>query len=282
MILHSFAKINLALLVKNKRPDNFHNIATIFTTVDLHDTLVLQKSAELTVKTNNPAVPSGPDNLVYKAARLLQQAYGLNSGASILIKKKIPMGAGLAGGSGNAAAAIKGLLKLWRLKSDKRKIDRILKKVGSDVPYCYYGGTRLGRGRGEKLKPLPDFTGYTIVLVCPGVSVSTPWAYKKLKRNLTFMEDKVNLYLKYRFVLSGKRPLSALLVNDFEGPVFEKYPVLRKIKRDLLGLKAEGALMSGSGSTLMGFFKSEANARIAASVFRQQGMKAFVVKPKAC
>jgi 4-diphosphocytidyl-2-C-methyl-D-erythritol kinase len=276
MILHSFAKINLALIVKNRRPDGFHNIETIFTSVNLKDTLSLRRCDRIIVETDNPEIPSGPGNLAYQAASLVQKAFGVRQGVRIFIKKKIPIGAGLAGGSGNAAAVVKGLLKFWRKKPDKTRIDRILRLAGSDVPYCYYGGTMLGRGRGEKLVPLPVFKGYTVVLVCPGVPVSTAWAYKNLKRNLTYKEDKVKLYHNYREFLAGRRPLQGLLRNDFEKPVFREFPRIRKIRFDFTRLKAEGSLMSGSGSTVMGFFKNRALAAAAAGRFRKAGFLVHV------
>jgi len=276
MILHSFAKINLALLVKNRRPDGFHNIETIFTSVDLRDTISFSKCSGIIVETDNPEIPSGPGNLAYKAAALVQKACGVKEGVRIFIRKKIPVGAGLAGGSGNAAAVVKGLLMFWRKRPAKSRIDRILRQVGSDVPYCYYGGTMLGRGRGEKLASLPAFSGYTVVLVCPGVQVSTAWAYKNLKRNLTYKEDKVKLYHNYREFLAGRRPLQGLLRNDFEKPVFRKFTRIRRIRLDFERLKAEGSLMSGSGSTVMGFFKDRALAAAAAGRFRKAGLLVHV------
>jgi 4-diphosphocytidyl-2-C-methyl-D-erythritol kinase len=281
MILRSYAKINLALLVRNKRPDGFHNIETIFTSVDLKDTLRLEKCDRIVVETDDPDIPSGPDNLAYKAAWLVQKAFGVKEGVRIFIKKKIPAGAGLAGGSGNAAAVVRGLIKFWRLRPKKSRITRVLRLIGSDVPYCYYGGTMLGRGRGERLLPLQPFRGFHLVLVCPGVRISTPWAYKILKRNLTYKEDKVRLYHEYREFLAGRRPLSSLLRNDFETPVFRKFPAIRKIKRDFMQLKADGSLLSGSGSTVVGFFRSRARAARAAARFRKAGRLAFTVRPRA-
>ncbi len=279
MTVHSFAKINLALIVKNKRPDGFHNIETIFTSVGLKDTLLFKKCDDIVVDTDNPKIPSGPANLAYKAAELVKKAFNVKNGVHIHIKKRIPSGAGLAGGSGNAAATVKGLIKFWDLKPDKKKIDRILKATGSDVPYCYYGGTMFGRGRGEKLIPLPPFKGYSIVLICPSTGVSTAWAYKNLKRNLTYLENKINLYLTYRKVVSGQSHLQSILHNDFEEAVFRKHPDIKKIRIDFKKLEADGSLMSGSGSTVVGFFRNHNMALKAATSFKKKGLKVFTVKP---
>jgi 4-diphosphocytidyl-2-C-methyl-D-erythritol kinase len=280
MMVHAYAKINLALYVKNRRRDGFHNIETIFTQVDLKDKLYFRQSENLFVETDIDRIPSGPGNLAYRAAQKVKKAFKIEKGVHIRIKKNIPAGAGLAGGSADAAAAVKGLLDFWKVRLDSKKTNRIMKDLGADVPYCFLGGTAIGRGKGERLKPLPDFKGYTVLLVNPNVSVSTAWAYGILRRSLTQGEDKCNLYQKYGDYIAGRISVADLLHNDFEKPVFKRYPRIRRVKETLLQFGPEGACMSGSGSTVFGIFKSRKNGQAAFEFFGKKGMWACITRPK--
>jgi len=276
MIIHSFAKINLALHVLNRRPDGYHNIETVFQSISLKDRLIIRKSPDLKVTTDNPEVPEGKGNLAYRAALLVKKAFAVKENVHIHIEKRIPMGAGLAGGSSNAAAAIRGLLKFWKIGPEKRKVKRILRQLGSDVPFCFTGGTQLGRGRGERLTPLPPFPKYFVVLVNPGIHVSTPWAYKSLKRNLTQSKKIANLTKGYADLLKKRLTLREFLHNDFEGIVLKTHPAIRRIKTSLRAFKPEGALMSGSGSTVFALFRERRRAAGAARYFRGLGHFAFL------
>ncbi|MBL8025051.1 MAG: 4-(cytidine 5'-diphospho)-2-C-methyl-D-erythritol kinase, partial [Fibrobacteres bacterium] len=255
-------------------------IETIFTSVKLADTVKLSplKEDRIVVKCSDPSIPSGPENIAYKAAEAVKKVFKVSKGIKISILKKIPAGAGMAGGSGNGAAVVRGCIKLWGIKASQVSIRKILAKLGSDVPYCYMGGTALGTGRGEKLKKLPPFTGYKVLVVNPRIHVSTPEAYRLLKRGLTATEQKVSLFIKYSHFLTNRLLLSRLLENDFEEVVCKKHPVIKKIKGELLKNGAEGALMSGSGSTVFGLFKGAEFARRAACSFSKKGYKVFLTE----
>jgi 4-diphosphocytidyl-2-C-methyl-D-erythritol kinase len=280
--LKSNAKINIALRVLNRRNDGFHNIETIFTNVSLCDKIKMRtlSKGEIVIKCSDPSIPADSSNIAYKAAEMVKSKFGIKKGIEIIIEKKIPAGAGLAGGSSNGATVVRGCLKLWSIKASPGSIYAILKKLGSDVPYCYLGGTALGKGRGEILKKVPPFTGFHVLIVNPGIHVSTPVAYRLLKRELTPTEKKVNLSDRYRRYLKKSLLLCDLLENDFEDVVFKKYPLIQKIKRDILKLGADGALMSGSGSTVFGLFAGVAELRYADCFFSEKGYKVF--KAKLC
>lgn len=220
---------------------------------------------------DNPDVPQGPANLAYQAALLVKKAFAVKENVHIHIEKRIPVGAGLAGGSSNAAAAVKGLLKFWKLRPDKRKIARILRELGSDVPFCFTGGTQLGRGRGERLVRLPPFPRYFVALVNPGIHVSTPRAYQSLKRNLTQSKKIANLTAGYADLLKKRLTLREFLHNDFEDVVLKTHPAIRRIKASFRAFKPEGALMSGSGSTVFALFRERRRAAGAVRHFRGLG-----------
>jgi 4-diphosphocytidyl-2-C-methyl-D-erythritol kinase len=273
--LKSYAKINIALRVLNKRNDGFHNIETIFTSISLHDNITVSKSKDVEVVCSDPTIPSGSENIAYKAVLAIKEEFGIKEGAKVFISKNIPAGAGLAGGSGNAAATVKGCLALWNIKPSAAKLNKILSSLGSDVPYCYFGGTSLGKGRGEILRKLEDFSGFSVLLVNPAIHISTPLAYRLLKRELTVTEKKVSLLVSYNRFLTNRLLLCDLLENDFEEVVFDKYPLIGKIKEDLLKLGADGAVMSGSGSTVFGLFRNRKALGTAKGFFCNKGYMTF-------
>ncbi|MFH0921410.1 MAG: 4-(cytidine 5'-diphospho)-2-C-methyl-D-erythritol kinase [Fibrobacterota bacterium] len=280
MIVRAYAKINLALYVNGKRPDGFHDIETLFAQVGLFDTIRMTRAPEIIVAADRPDVPSGPGNLAYRAAELMQKAFCVKSGVRIDIRKNIPAGGGLAGGSSDAAAVVKGLQKLWKLPPAPAKIRRILRALGSDVPFCYLGGCALGRGRGEKLRSLPPFFPFHVVFVFPPVAIRTAWAYHALKRNLTPYDRSIRLYRDYVSTARGRRPVRELLHNDFEQAVFEKYPAIREVRERFRAFSPEGALMSGSGSTVFGLFTQKSAAQAALAGFRKKGFRAVLTRLK--
>ncbi|OGS37334.1 MAG: 4-(cytidine 5'-diphospho)-2-C-methyl-D-erythritol kinase [Elusimicrobia bacterium RIFOXYB2_FULL_49_7] len=278
MFIRSYAKINLALYVKNRRKDGFHNLETIFTSVNLSDKIHLVKHPELIVETDSKKVPSGPANLAYQAALAVKKAFHISDNVRIFIEKRIPMGGGLAGGSTNAAAVVRGLLSFWKISPDPKRITRILRALGSDVPYCYVGGTQLGRGRGERLTPLLPFPKMALTLVNPGIHVSTPLAYQSLKRNLTQRRNIINLYDSYNALLKRRLGLKEFLHNDFEDAVFKQHPIIRSIRDTFELFSPVGVLMSGSGSTVFALFESMSNADTAATYFKKKGFTSFITQ----
>jgi 4-diphosphocytidyl-2-C-methyl-D-erythritol kinase len=267
MKINAYAKINLFLRVLGKRPDGYHELETLMQSVTLHDVLTLSKTRSgLVINCPDKNIPAGRGNLVYQAALAMKKearAQGLRTtGLKINLRKNIPAGAGLGGGSSDAAAAIRGIDRLWRLGWPVEKLAEIGAGVGSDVPFFLYGGTVLARGRGEKIVPLADLAKWRVVIVKPAFSIPTKWAYENLKIDLT----KRAKNSKIKFHKSKKKQLGQLndlLVNDLERVCSKKYPILSQIKRQLLDLGAKIALMSGSGSAVFGIVT---DARVEARV----------------
>jgi 4-diphosphocytidyl-2-C-methyl-D-erythritol kinase len=185
--LTSYAKVNLGLHVLAKRADGFHDIETILQTIDLRDRIRITPLEEkrIEVRCDRPEVPSGPENLVHRAAQLILSEHEVPGGCRIEIDKRIPAGAGLGGGSGNAAVTLLGLNRLWDLNMSREDHLRMAARLGSDVPFFLEGGTALAEGRGERLTPLRLVPDFWLVLVKPAISISTAWAYGRVKIPLT-------------------------------------------------------------------------------------------------
>ncbi len=256
--IQALAKINLDLRILNKRPDGFHELRTVFQTISLADTIEINYEAarrtELTLDGNVDI----PDNLVARAAHAVLDRTKTHARVRFRLTKRIPMGAGLGGGSSDAAAV---LLALPILIGRRAPIDEIAAELGSDVPFFLEGGTALGIGRGTELYRLPDIAEEPILLVAPGIHVATGPAYAALGRGLTFtgLSTKINGFREFVCALSGKRrasQASALSENDFEAVVFRQYPKLQKIARKLRTAGAEGVRMTGSGSAIFALFRS--------------------------
>ncbi|MDN5343967.1 MAG: 4-diphosphocytidyl-2-C-methyl-D-erythritol kinase [Clostridia bacterium] len=265
--LPAYAKINLTLRVLGRRPDGFHDISTIFQTMALHDTLSIQRAETgIHLEVEGAPLPAGPDNLVYQAARLLQQRYG-SPGARITLVKRIPIAAGLAGGSADAAAALLGLNYLYNLGLTPGQLAREGASLGSDVPFCLLGGTALGRGRGEELTLLPSPPVLWLVLVPPPFGVSTAAIYRAWDASPDWRaravpgEEEALAAIK----AGDRERLIGALGNDLEGVTASLYPEVGSIKSRLLAAGAEGALMCGSGPVVCGIAPDrEAAGRIAA------------------
>jgi len=252
------AKINLHLKVLAKRTDGFHDIETVFHSIALHDTLTLTPTAgPLTLSCDAEGVPGGAGNLALRAAALILE--GTPHGVHVDIKKRIPVGAGLGGGSADAAGALLGLDSLFGLGHSLGELEAMAEGLGADVKFLLKGGCAAGRGRGDELTRLPSMPGLPVVLALPRLSVSTAWAYGSLRMGLT--SDRVSLSMIASALEEGdKASLWGLLENDFEGLIFGKYPSVGRIKQDLLGCGAAAALMSGTGPVVYGLFPREGGA----------------------
>ncbi len=275
----SNAKINLGLHVLSKRRDGYHNIESVFFPVSIQDILKIKLNINnsgknnIAVKTNIAQLSGSKTNLAYKAAELFFERFKLNGfDLHIRIDKRIPIGGGLGGGSSNAAAVLKFLYEAFHLKENQFSIiKKLALSIGSDVPFFLYCKPAYVYSRGEKLKLLTDFNVPNhILLVSPGIHVSTPWAYKALNVKETNPKtlNRIN-----NFDLSRQKYFN----NDFEKPVFKKYPAIKKIKEDMLKLGAEFSSMSGSGSTVYGFFNN-VNIKKAVSYFTAKKYFVFVSK----
>ncbi len=254
--IHAPAKINLFLEVLNKRSDGFHNINSLFQAVTLFDILKFKKTeqAACIVELTNKNAADITDNLVVKAYNLMKRKFNLKSGVEVVLKKNIPIAAGLGGGSSDCAATIIALNRLFDLRLDKKHMADIGLELGSDIPFFFSKGQAIVTGRGETIAETSLFTDYKIVLVSPHLSISTPEGYEALRRDLTCSTTPYNLK-PYRNLEEFLESLSKAK-NDFESFQFEKYPKLGEIKEELVNCGAEFARMSGSGPTIFGVFQS--------------------------
>lgn len=261
LFLKAYAKINIGLNIISKRQDGYHNIVTIFQQIDLFDRIEVKKTGnpEIIIRSDNKKLPTNENNICYKAVRLIQRATGIKEGVAIAINKRIPIGAGLGGGSSDAAAVFKGLKRLWQFELTEDNFLQIALELGADVPFFLHGGTVLASGIGEKLKPIAlPFTFYC-VLIYPNIEISSTWAYK----NLNFSLTKTKKSIKLAIILSHRLDVSDLknvISNDLEEVVFQRYPILPEIKQLLYRKGAFFASMSGSGSTIYGLFKDYTDA----------------------
>lgn len=283
MRIRAYGKINLYLQVLDdflSVGGGYHKLQTIYQTIGLYDEIILSHTEEqgIEVLCDHPLVPQGPKNLVYKAASLLRRYAGVKRGINIEIVKKIPVGAGLGGGSSDAAATLKGLNRLWKLNYSHNTLLPIAAQIGCDVPFFLYSHTVLGEGYGEIVTPLPEIKKRWVLLVKPDFMLSTKWVYRQLgKIRLT---EPVNIIkIKTRQSQSGRKRESSfsrsslltigqirkilkdgvekLIYNRLEEVTIAHYPVITQIKRELLEGGADCALMSGSGPTVFALLKDQ-------------------------
>jgi 4-diphosphocytidyl-2-C-methyl-D-erythritol kinase len=273
------AKINLGLWILGKRPDGYHEIATLFQQIDLKDEITVEKTpASIRITTDHPDLPSNEANLVFSAFRHFQNHVDLREGVRIHIVKRIPVGAGLGGGSSNAAATLLALNRLWNNPLSPETMNTVAAEIGSDVPFFLMGGTALGQGRGEKLTTLQGDRDYWIVLVFPGFSVSTSWAYREVKIALTKEEKFLNF--RALFERFSPREMKRYLRNDLENVVFQRHPELRVIKQAFYSRDAFYAAMSGSGSSIFGCFDNREVAEKTRSFFaKRSGWQSYLCRP---
>ena len=268
--VHAHAKINLYLNVVGKRDDGYHNLETVFHSIGLHDEVILHErpKTEITVHCDHPDVPSDSRNLAYRAAQSLSNAVGGFGGLKIQIHKQIPVAAGLAGGSANAAAVLYGVNELYALGLSENVLMEIGAQLGADVPFCLHGGAAFGTGIGDILTPLPALSDVPIVLINPGTSISTSDIFKNLDITLT-KQKKESIIIKSCVEKSDLVGVGENLYNLLEVPVFSKYPELTVLKTQLsTQIGCYGALMSGSGATMFALMENRAAAQRCESFFK--------------
>ncbi len=270
----AYAKVNLRLEVLGKRVDGYHELRTIFQAVSLHDLLEFHSSPRpgitLQIQGNDALAKEELEkNLVYRAVDALRRETRVQPGVEITLRKKIPAGRGLGGGSSDAAAALLGYLQFTREKLQTQRLLDIAVGLGADVPFFLFGGTALGIGKGEEIYPLPDVPRRTLLIVSPAdIHVPTPDAYRWLHApELASLTKSALNHKLFKFCALCWSAQESLLSNDFEAAVFQRHPRLGKIKRDLLLRGASEALLAGSGSAVFGIFPSPAKARRAAVGF---------------
>jgi 4-diphosphocytidyl-2-C-methyl-D-erythritol kinase len=273
----SFAKVNLALAILGRRADGFHEIRTVFQSIDLHDELEFHPCSALKLECHNLPGVSERDNIVWKAAQALERIVSPGQGAQIVLNKKLPAGSGLGAGSGNAAAALLGLCRFWGVSTQEQGIQAIAASLGSDVPFFLHGGTALGIGRGEEIYPLPESRPSNLVVICPAVHVSTAEAYRSLNLKLTSGAGVNRIQRFCGQLRNGSLPLAEIF-NDFETSILPAHPEIREAKAFLQQQGALAVLMSGSGSSVFGFFNDEESALAASRCAIRESWRAFPAK----
>ena len=271
--LKALAKINLGLDVVRRREDGYHEVRMIMQTIHLYDLLEIQKirEPEIQIVSNLSFLPVNENNLVYKAARLLQEEFALTDGISIKLTKRIPVAAGMAGGSTDAAAMLYAMNQLYDLGLSRRELMKRGVQIGADVPYCLMRGTALAEGIGEKLTPLPPMPKCQILIAKPPISVSTKMVYEKLD------SCEIKEHPDIDGILDGLKnqdleQVAASLGNVLEKVTVEAYPVIAQIKECMMEAGALGAMMSGSGPTVFGIFRDRRTAKEAFTKVKAQNL----------
>ncbi|GAB6085625.1 4-(cytidine 5'-diphospho)-2-C-methyl-D-erythritol kinase [Alkaliphilus crotonatoxidans] len=262
--LKSRAKINLSLDVLSKRPDGYHEVQMIMQQIDLFDTITIteRKDNDITVRSNCEYIPKDSGNIAYQAAQILRRQFEIQQGVDIYIEKNIPVAAGLAGGSSNAAAVLKGLNRLWRLGLTTEDMMKMGVKIGADVPFCVLGGAAYGTGIGEELTPIEGLKNLWMVIAKPAISVSTAEVYGQL--NLSKMKDRPDTMMLLNFIECGDVVgLAKNMKNVLETVTESKYPIIKEIKSKMMEYNALGSMMTGSGPTVFGIYKSFERAKSA-------------------
>ena len=254
LTIPAFAKINWSLRVLGRRPDGFHDLETLFQTVSLHDDMAFERAGTTSLHCDDPTVPVDEANLAIRALRLLQRQ-GAGE-VALTLHKRIPAGGGLGGGSSNAAATLRALNQMFDLGLSREELSEMALQLGSDVPFFLHGGTAYATGRGESLLPLPVGPAIPLLLLVPSERVNTAEAFALLGATRT--ASSVPLGLE-RFLTMMRHDLlshSQALTNDFEAPIFTRYPHFAELKRRLYDAGAVWASMSGSGATIVGAFRN--------------------------
>ena len=273
MRLRAMAKINLGLDVIRKREDGYHEVRMIMQTIRMYDVLDIRKKQNpgISLSTNLPYVPSDERNLVYKAAKLLMDEFDIKEGLSMRLSKSIPVAAGMAGGSSDAAAAFVGVNRLFRLGLSQEELMERAVRIGADVPYCIMRGTALAEGIGEKLTPLSAMPEGYVLIGKPGINVSTKTAYENLK--LDAIERRPDIDGMIRDIQNKDLySMTEKMVNVFEPGLMEKYPVIGEIRDFMEERGALKAMMSGSGPTVFGIFDSKEKMNATAAALRKTGL----------
>ncbi len=254
------AKINLTLDILGKRPDGYHEVAMVMQSIGLHDTIEMEKSAAgIALTINVPWLRADEKNLAWRAAALMQQEYGLSGGVNMRLTKRIPVAAGLAGGSADAAAVLRGMNRLYELGLSDAKLCELGARLGSDIPFCLLGGTMLSTGRGEVLTRLSNLPETWVVLAKPRISVSTAWAYQNYDEQGAEQHPD-NARIQQEIARGDRKAVAKLLCNVLESVTIKRYDVISRYKTMMLEQGAMASMMSGSGPTVFGLVGSRAQA----------------------
>ena len=267
--LKALAKINLGLDVVRRREDGYHEVRMIMQTIQLYDRLDIKRTQEpgIQIQTNLSFLPVNENNLIYKAAKLLMDEFSITDGVSVKLDKRIPVAAGMAGGSTDAAAMLIGVNRLFSLGLTKRQLMERGVQIGADVPYCIMRGTALAEGIGEALSPLPPMVKCPVLIAKPSISVSTKFVYQNLKLDETTIHPYIDRLID-DIKAKNLHDIAAHMGNVLETVTIPNYPVIDEIKKHMLSNGAVGAMMSGSGPTVFGLFDDEDTAKKAYKAMR--------------
>ena len=280
--LKAYAKINLGLDVLRKREDGYHEVRMIMQSIKLYDKLIMKKTSkdEIVLHSNLGYLPNNDKNLVYKAIQLMKEEFGITQGVKAELEKKIPVAAGMAGGSTDAAAALVGMNRLFRLELTKEKLMELGARLGADVPYCVLRGTALSEGLGEILTPLNPIPSCYILIAKPGINVSTRFVYENLEA------DKLSYHPDIDGMMAAidqgdLKGITDRLSNVLETVTEKRYPIISKIKETMMEQGAMNSIMSGSGPTVFGIFEQKKTAMNALLKVQEIEMvkNAYVVEP---
>ena len=273
VVTKAYAKINLGLDVIRKRPDGYHEVKMIMQTVDLYDVLLVSKKEgdTITISTQREDLPVNEDNLIYKAIKLMKEVYGFPGGVHVELVKNIPIAAGMAGGSTDAAAAMRAINELFELNRPLKELEKHAVKIGADVPYCIQGGTVLSEGIGELLTDLPNAPQCILLIAKPDIMVSTKYVYENL--NLPGLKNHPDIDAMVKAIKCGDmqamlEPMDNVLATVTE----EKYGIIKEIKQAMEKNGAIKAMMSGSGPTVFGIFETMVQAATAFDAIKEKGM----------
>ena len=272
IVRKAYAKINLGLDVVRRRPDGYHEVKMVMQTISLHDELRFEETEGkeiILVSNDNPLLPEdAKDNLIYRAAERIRREYGIDSGVKITLQKNIPIAAGMAGGSTDAAATFHGLNQLWNLSMPMERMQELSVKLGADIPYCIMGGTALSEGIGEVLTPLPEPPQAYVLIAKPDISVSTKFVYENLHADT--LKEHPDIDGMVEAIRNGDlHGITDRMENVLETVTEKTYPVISEIKEQMRNEGALNALMSGSGPTVFGIFEEETKALKAADRIRE-------------
>ncbi len=281
--LPAYAKINLDLRIVGKRPDGYHDIQTLFQQISLQDNLQIKafpsKENQIFLKVDKPNIPDNEDNLVWKAARAFLTSISQTFTIEIFLEKSVPAGAGLGGGSSDAAATLIGLNLLTKANVSVEELKKMSVKLGADIPFFLTGGAAYAEGVGDRLEQIDSAIEFWAVVVVPPVHISTKWAYSNIRIPLTSGEDGIN-FTRFFQAQDRLQEWRNVFRNDFQELVFKHFPELAEIKRALYAQGAIYANLSGTGSALFGLFNTQSQARTVGEMFEKNNFVS-VVEPTA-
>lgn len=281
--LRAYAKINLSLDVVGRLENGYHQVRMIMQTVGICDVLHFERTeGEIVITSNLGDLPLGEDNLIYKAAALMRDAYSIAGGLRVRLEKQIPVAAGMAGGSSDAAATLKAMNLLYGLGLSEEALRKLGVKIGADVPYCVMGGTALSEGIGEILTELSPMPECFLLVAKPEINVSTKYVYEQLDSHEISLHPDVDGMMEA--IREGNlRGVTERLGNVLETVTAEKYPIIGQIKETMMDCGALGSLMSGSGPSVFGIYQEREKAELAMAKIREKGLakQVFVTEPVA-